>query len=201
MALSAQTPTPRPATLDDFLTISPSERFHEILNGELVRKTMPSAKHGAAQLRLGMLLAPYDESGLRQPGGWWLMSEVEIVIPGRQPLRPDLVGWRAERMHELPEEFPVALRPDWVCEIVSPGDERRDTVIKYRDYARAGIPHYWMVDLAAQRLTSLRLVNEHYDVQTEGRAGQAIRAQPFELIEIAVGVLFGTGRVKTAADA
>jgi Uma2 family endonuclease len=141
-----------------------------------------------------MLLAPFEESGLRQPGGWWLMSEVEIVVPGRQPLRPDLVGWRVDRMREPPEEFPVALRPDWVCEVVSPGDERRDTVIKYRDYARAGIPHYWLVDLAAQRLTALQLVGEHYEVQSEGRAGQVIRAQPFEVVELAVGALFGTGQ-------
>jgi Uma2 family endonuclease len=194
MALSARTPLRQPATIDDFLAIPGADRFHEVLNGELVRKTMPSARHGAAQLRLGMLLAPFEESGLRQPGGWWLMSEVEIVVPGRQPLRPDLVGWRVDRMREPPEEFPVALRPDWVCEVVSPGDERRDTVIKYRDYARAGIPHYWLVDLAAQRLTALQLVGEHYEVQSEGRAGQVIRAQPFEVVELAVGALFGTGQ-------
>lgn len=93
-------------------------------------------------------------------------------------------------MPEVPKEFPISLRPDWVCEVVSPSDPRRDTIIKYRDYARAGIPYYWLVDLEARSLTALRLVNEHYTVQAEGKAGESLRAEPFELVEIEVGSLF-----------
>lgn len=126
MARSAQTPTHRPATLEDFLAIPPSQRFHEILEGELVRKSLPSVKHGSAQAGLNVLLgAAYDDRFGGHPGGWWLATEVEILLPGKQPVRPDLVGWRVERMEELPEEFPVKLRPDWVCEVVSPSDPAR----------------------------------------------------------------------------
>ncbi|PRX50199.1 putative restriction endonuclease [Prauserella shujinwangii] len=35
-----------------------------------------------------------------------------------------------------------------VVEIVSPGSRRTDYVIKHGEYADAGIPHYWIVDLA-----------------------------------------------------
>lgn len=34
-----------------------------------------------------------------------------------------------------------------VLEIVSPGSYRTDHVIKHGEYADAGIPHYWIVDL------------------------------------------------------
>ena len=195
MALSAQTPVPKPATLEDFLAISPSERFHEILEGELVRKVMPGARHGSAQRSLSGLLDPYDrEGGSGRPGGWWLMSEVEILLPGRQPVRPDLVGWRIARMPELPEEFPVRLLPDWVCEVVSPSDPRRDTVIKFQDYARAGIPHYWLLDLAEKRFTAFRLTDGHYTLQAEGRPGDTLKVEPFEQVELPIGYLFGGRR-------
>ena len=80
--------------------------------------------------------------------------------------------------------------------MVSPSDPRRDTVnhqgqVKYRDYARAGIPYYWLVDLQEQSLVALTLKGEHYAVQAEARAGQPLRfAEPFELVEIAIEVLF-----------
>ena len=122
------------------------------------------------------------------------MTEVEILLPSGQPYRPDLVGWRCDRMPELPDEFPVALRPDWICEIVSPSDPRRDTVIKYRDYARAGIPHYWLADLAERSLTTLRLANEHYLVDVEARMGDTVRAAPFELVDVALPFIFGQSR-------
>ena len=192
MALSAQTPTRRPATVQDFLAIPRHERFHEILEGELVPKTMPSGRHALCQRRLGELLGGYDDgSPRRQPGGWWLMTEVEVMLPWEQPVRPDLAGWRCERMPEVPDEFPLRLRPDWVCEIVSPSDPRRDTVIKYRDYARAGIPYYWLVDLKLRTLTALQLKNEHYMVQAEAQEGNPLQGvAPFELVEIAMEVLF-----------
>jgi Uma2 family endonuclease len=192
MVLSAHTPTHRPATLKDFLAIPPHERFHEILDGELVKKTMPSGRHATVQGRLRGLLDGYDDGSLRkQPGGWWLMTEVEIMLPWDQPVRPDLAGWRCERMPEVPEEFPLRLRPDWVCEVVSPSDPRRDTVVKYRDYAKAGIPYYWLVDLKQRTLTALQLKNEHYIVQAEAQEGSPLRqVEPFELVEIAMEVLF-----------
>jgi Uma2 family endonuclease len=192
MALSAHTPTPRPATLEDFLTIPPHERFHEMLDGEIVRKAMPGGHHATVQRRLGELLGPYDDgSPRRQPGGWWLMTEVELKLPWEQVVRPDLAGWRVERMAEVPEEFPIRLRPDWVCEVVSPSDSRRDTVIKYRDYAKAGIPYYWLVDLKARRLTALALAGEHYAEQAEAAESSPMHGvEPFEFVEIASEVLF-----------
>ena len=32
-------------------------------------------------------------------------------------------------------------------EVISPGSRRLDTVVKRDEYADAGIPHYWVVDL------------------------------------------------------
>ncbi len=195
MALSARTPVQKPATLEDFLAIPPSERFHEILDGELVRKVMPSARHGSAQSRLLIRLGPYDSDGdSHAPGGWWLMTEVEILLPGRQPVRPDLVGWRVERMPELPDEFPVPLRPDWVCEVVSPKNGRRDTVVKFQDYARAGIPHYWLVDLEQTEFSAFWLTDGHYALQAEGKPGDTLRVEPFEMVELPIGYLFGGRR-------
>jgi Uma2 family endonuclease len=48
-----------------------------------------------------------------------------------------------------------------VIEIVSPGSEAMDEVIKCREYASAGIPQYWVVDRDdAQTVTLYRLAKE-----------------------------------------
>ena len=192
MAHSARTPMPQAATLQDFLAIPEHQRFHEILDGQLVRKTMPNGHHASVQRRLAGLLDGYDDGSLhRQPGGWWLMSEVEILLPWGQVVRPDLAGWRCERLPEVTTEFPLRLRPDWICAVVSPSEARRDTVIKYRDYAKAGIPYYWLVDLKLRTLTALQLEGEHYTIAGEAQEGTPLQnVPPFELVEIAMEVLF-----------
>ena len=131
----------------DLLALPEDERFHEIIDGELIRKAMPSGKHGKAQGAVnGVLWRPFNRrSGGRHPGGWWLLPEVEILL-GDEAYRPDLAGWRRERMPEVPDEFPISLRPDWVCEVLSPNNSRNDCVRKLRTYHRSEVGHYWIVD-------------------------------------------------------
>jgi Uma2 family endonuclease len=85
----------------------------------------------------------------------------------------------------------VKQRPDWICEVVSPGDARRDTVRKLRLYHRLAVPYYWLVDPVQATLTVLRWSEAGYLTLLTAERGENVRAEPFEAIEIAVGTLFG----------
>jgi Uma2 family endonuclease len=183
----------RTATRADLLAIAEAERFHEIIGGELVRKAAPSASHGRAQSRLASRIGgPFDRrTGGRMPGGWWLVTEVEVELAPREVYRPDLAGWRRERVPELPRTVPIGVRPDWVCEVLSESNAGNDLVKKMRGYHRAGVPHYWIVDPAAQALTVYRWTSDGYLLTLAADRSERVRAEPFAEIELAVGVLFG----------
>jgi Uma2 family endonuclease len=51
---------------------------------------------------------------------------------------------------------------DLVVEVVSPDDPKRDLVRKRREYARAGIPEYWIVNPATEQILVLRLAGTAY---------------------------------------
>jgi Uma2 family endonuclease len=141
------------ATAADLLAIPEPERFHEIVDGELVRKAAPSGPHGRAQSRVILKIGgPYDRRpGGRAPGGWWIVVEVEVELEAHQVYRPDVTGWRRERLPELPDQTPISVRPDWVCEVLSKSNASNDLVRKMRGYHRAGVPHYWIVDPTSRR--------------------------------------------------
>src|SRR5436190_18255126 len=111
----------RKATLEDFWAIPEAQRFHELIAGELVEKASPSGEHGDAQA--GIVTAvrgPFHRgAGGGGLGGWWIVTEVEVLLEGREIVRPDVVGWRRERVPERPTGFPVSILPDWICEVVS----------------------------------------------------------------------------------
>lgn len=97
------------ASMADLLAISEDQRHHELIGGEIVRKAVLSAEHGTAQRRLGSMVDPFDRRpGGRWPGGWWLMTEVEVVFSDLEIYRPDLLGWRRDRVPERPRGTPVA---------------------------------------------------------------------------------------------
>lgn len=179
------------ATLADLLAIPEELRRHEIIDGELVEKEAASGRHGGAQIRLSRKLGPYDRStGGPRPGGWWFASETEVLLAADQVFRPDLAGWRRERLARLPEEVPVTVRPDWVCEILST-NRRNDLVPKKRAYHAQGVPHHWIVDPREETLSVQRWHPDGYlEVLTADR-DERVRAEPFEAVELWVAVLFG----------
>jgi Uma2 family endonuclease len=179
------------ATIADLLAIPEEHRRHEIIDGVLVEKEAASGRHGGAQVRLARRLGPYDRRpGGRGPGGWWFATEVEIVLADTQVFRPDVAGWRRERMATLPAEVPIAIRPDWICEILSK-NRRTDLIKKKRAYHRHQVGHYWLVDPAEETLAVHRWHPDGYVEVLIADRDERVRAEPFDAIELRVGVLFG----------
>ena len=183
----------RPATLDDFWAIPESERFHELVGGELVQKAAPSGEHGDAQAGVVAAVRPrfQRKPGGGGPGGWWIVTEVEVLLSTSEVVRPDVLGWRRERCPERPTGTPVKVRPDWICEVVSQSNATDDTVKKLRLYHRAAIPHYWIVDPRDATMTVMRWSEDGYITLLRAERGETVRAEPFDAIEFAVGALFG----------
>lgn len=184
---------PKRATIDDLLAIPEDERFHELIDGVLVRKADPSGEHGDGQSGVvGWIRLPFQRPpGRGGPGGWWILTEVEVRLPSGDVVRPDVTGWRRERVPARPTGFPIEHRPDWVCEVLSPSNPSMDRVKKLGLYHREQIPHYWIVDPRERVLTVMRWTDSGYVTILAAEPGQAVRAEPFDQIEIEVGTLFG----------
>lgn len=102
---------------------------------------------------------------------------------------PDLlyISWERRRR----TDHPYAEGADLVVEVVSGGekDRERDLVIKRAEYARAGIPEYWIVDPAQERIIVLTLrdgVYEEHGVFGPGQKATSVLLNGFEAAVTAV---------------
>ena len=186
-----------PAPLKPIFTIAdwlarPEDLGFELVNGELVQKAQPDFKHGAAQFGLSAILRPefHRKGGGGHPGGWWIAGEVDIRL-GEDGVRPDLCGWRRDRVPEAPTGRPVTIRPDWICETLSQSNASNDTIVKMWLYHRAQVPHYWVLDPETKSLAVYRDSPEGYLNVLVAHAGETVHAEPFGAIAIRVGLLFG----------
>jgi Uma2 family endonuclease len=179
-------------TIADWLALPDDARI-ELIDGEFVEKAAPTIEHGRAQQRTaGALGSPFDRrpGGSGGPGGWWIATEVDIVLDGRV-YRPDIAGWRRDRVPTLPRERPVAVRPDWICEIVSESNRSVATVKKLHRYHHAGVPDYWILDQVDRTLSVHRHSPEGYVITLRAEEHERVHAEPFDAIELEVGVLLG----------
>lgn len=179
---------------DEYLAV-PSHLRAEIIRGTLYVSPRPAPRHANATSVLGSELNGSFQRGRGGPGGWWILDEPELQLDPKEPIVPDLAGWRVERMPELPETAYFTLAPDWACEVLSRSTEKIDRDEKLPYYAHHQVRHVWLVDPAAKLL-------EVHALDDGGRwravriyeGDQAVRAEPFDAIELELGALWSTPR-------
>lgn len=114
----------------------------EIVDGRVFESPSAAKRHN----RLARLLA----NALDTAAGpdWNADTDFDVRLQD-VPLnnrRPDVTVYRAETIDITPT------RPEHVLlvvEVVSPGSETTDRIVKVDQYARAGIPFYWRVEQVA----------------------------------------------------
>jgi Uma2 family endonuclease len=169
-------------TLADWIA-QPEEARMELIGGALVTKGAFSGAHGLAHGALCAALSGNSE--------WWVGPSVDFILDGNG-FRADLVGWRREHLpRERLREHPAVVRPDWICEVVEDLNRDIDMVEKPQHLHRAGVPHYWILDVLHRRLTVHRHTAEGYAIVLRAEAHERVRAEPFEAIELHVGTLLG----------
>jgi Uma2 family endonuclease len=170
-------------TVDDYARLGEDDRQRwELQEGSLVMSPSPTARHMAAMLELAVQLRRQLPVDLR------LVPDVDLDLQLAAPdqpgwsRRPDLVVVEAAAFARATREGGL-LRADetrLVVEIISPGARRMDLQIKRAEYADAGIPHYWIVDLEPPTtLTGCHLAGE-FGYRDDGQAsGLFTTSEPF----------------------
>jgi Uma2 family endonuclease len=155
-----------------------NSRHYELEEGILILSPRAASLHHMVASHLMLLLYP------QLPPEWCVLHDAEVVIQRGFPTSvraPDvLIVPKAVARANVPR-----FTPDQVLlavEIISPGSRVRDSVTKAAEYARAGIPHYWVIDLDEQvSLTEHRLVGDLRYQQFTAVTGVFKTAEPFSL--------------------
>lgn len=185
-------PVTKLATFADLANLPGGSRA-EIVRGAIVHKASPSREHSTSQFSFGAVLGRrfHRRGGGRWPGGWWFGTEIEVEYETHEIYLHDVAGWHRDRVPELPRGRPVRIAPDWACELLSPSNAKRDTVDKFQVLHANRVPHYWLADPVEQTLIVHRWDPAGYLVVLTAAAGDVVRAEPFDAVELPVSTLFG----------
>jgi len=179
------------ATYADLLRVDDNLR-PQLIAGQIVTQPSPLPRHSKAQRSLGHFVGgPFDDDdGFGGPGGWWIFVEVDVQLTAHDVVRPDLAGWRRERLPNPGPVRPIEVAPDWVCEVISPSSANIDRVTKRALYARHGVKHYWLVDPDTRSLEALELSGERWVELGAWSDDAKVRVAPFSEVELELARLF-----------
>jgi Uma2 family endonuclease len=145
-------PPGRLLSVRDYAALGEDDRNRwELQEGNLVMSPSPTPRHMVAAAELYFQLRSQLPANLRA------VPDVDLDVqlaPADQPgtaRRPDLVVVEQAEFDRVAQDGGL-LRASYtalVVEIVSPGSRRTDNLVKRGEYADAGIPAYWIIDVEA----------------------------------------------------
>ncbi len=167
-------------TLDDWEALPPYDGFRlELVEGVATPVAAPRLRH---QIVSSALTARVNH---QLPGSLIAVSGVEVVVAGDPPtIRvPDLVVAPTALAAADPPRL-AAVDVSLAVEILSDGTRKVDSILKFAEYAEAGIPRYWILDVDGPvTLLAYALGDGAYEVTGEhlGTATLDVAGHPVEL--------------------
>jgi Uma2 family endonuclease len=145
-------------TLDEYDALpEDNTRHYELQEGILLVTPRAVPVHQRVAKRL------IDALERQAPYGWEMFGDVEVLLQSTFPSSvraPDVVVVPDDPANETTARF-NADQVVLAVEVISPGSRVTDTVTKPAQYAAAGIPHYWVIDLDGDlALTAYRLAGD-----------------------------------------
>ena len=174
-------------TETDYLTLD-AGRLVEFDQGYVEVVEMPTKEHQRIVQAMYRLLFGYVQS---KELGEVFVAPLPVRLWDQKFREPDVffVSVHRGEFHGYPDAA------DLVIEVVSDdaSSRRRDTVVKVADYAKAGIPEYWMIDLADRKIRVGTLHNGEYSFR-QYAVGEQAESSVLPSFTVSVTNLFDAAR-------
>ncbi|MBF0492200.1 MAG: Uma2 family endonuclease [Deltaproteobacteria bacterium] len=126
---------------EDYL-LMPEDKRYELIDGDLLMTPSPSWKHQTAISRLFEKINKFVRS---KKMGEVRFAPLDVFLSPEDVVQPDLLFLSKDRLKQVTERN-IQGAPDLVVEVLSPGTEQRDRLVKRKLYSRFGVKEYWIVD-------------------------------------------------------
>jgi Uma2 family endonuclease len=163
----------------------------EFIYGKIVIHSPVAHEHNEANGQLYRALSIFVDIN----GKGKVLIEKALVGMTRNDYEPDLAFWGSEKADKFGPKMNVYPIPDLIVEILSPGSEniKRDTKIKFDDYAAHQVKEYWIIDPDKKTIAQY-LLNEEtgrsYDLNKKVGIGDHIESMVIQGFKIPVLAVF-----------
>ena len=183
-------PPKGPMTVEQYLNWD-TNHLVEYLDGCLEVLETPRIWHQLISGFLYVALVTYSKA---HPPAVVVMAPFKLRVGKKRYREPDLLYLQTEWPLEGDDRYWE--KADLVMEILSPDrrDRKRDLIEKPKDYARAGVSEYWIVDWEEQCITVLSLEGGTYRTHGVFGAGDAATSVLLPGFAVSVDAVFAAAR-------
>ena len=168
----------------DWLEIDDGNRY-ELVDGVLYMMASPATRHQAILMEVSRQIANFLVG--KPCKVFPALFDVRLVKNKDKVFIPDITVI-CDPKKIKPEGCEGA--PDFIAEILSPGNRSHDTILKLNEYRDAGVKEYWIIDPDEKALTAYSLKQKDYIVSGyTGKESAPVKVLPG--LSIDLNLVFG----------
>jgi Uma2 family endonuclease len=165
----------------DYFRLPETNQIVELSEGRLIISPSPTSQHQKVLGRLYLLFGNYV---FTKRLGEVAMAPMDTRLWEGKVRQPDIVFMNNDHLDRITEKYWGV--PDLVVEILSEGTAEVDKKKKYREYQKAGVPEYWIVDPFNQVIEIYTLENSIYKNFGKWGASEIANSKLLDGFEVSV---------------
>ena len=156
-----------PRTIMEVFKMLPEGTLAEVIDNTLYMSPTPITKHQRVVSRLIIQIGSYLEESRT---GEIFTAPFDVFLDEKSnAVQPDILVVLNESKHIIDESSTIHGVPDFIIEILSPGNKKHDLVTKKELYERFGVKEYWVIDPVEKEATGFSLANQRYSEFFKGK--------------------------------
>lgn len=173
-------------TYQDYARL-PANRFrYEVIGGNLYMAPAPNPKHQKVSVKLSAAL---EQFVTHRHLGEVYTAPIDVVLPElATPVQPDILFIAVENQ-DIIGDTRIQGTPDFIAEILSPGNPEHDRYLKFHLYAQAGVSEYWIIDPARCTVEVYVLRGQAYALLGSFTQAETLRSEIFPDLALPVSHL------------
>jgi Uma2 family endonuclease len=166
----------------DYFHLPETNRIVELSEGRLIISPPPTTKHQRVSIRLALLLGNYVFS---HNLGEIVTAPTDTRLYKGVVRQPDIAFISKTHKRRITSKYFGA--PDLVVEVLSKGTVKVDKEEKFKEYEKAGVLEYWIIDPFKQSIEIYTLENKAYEMLGKWDAGEIAKSKLLDGFEVSVG--------------
>ena len=163
------------------------DAYYELINGEIVKKSAPTPLHQAVSVRLSAYFFQYI---VGKNIGEVFTAPMDVYLHEFSHLLPDMVFISKENKSIIDFKEGIFGVPDLIVEIISPSSVYKDRVLKNKDYQKAGVREYWLVDSKNQTVEVYENVEKIFQLYSFAAETGKVQSCILEGFELDITLIF-----------
>lgn len=156
-----------PRTIMEVFKMLPEGTLAEVIDNTLYMSPTPITIH---QRILRKLSTEIDGFLTENNLGELFFAPFDVFLDEKSnAVQPDMLVVLNESKHIIDESSTIHGVPDFIIEILSPGNKKHDLVTKKELYERFGVKEYWVIDPVEKEATGFSLANQRYSEFFKGK--------------------------------